>query len=671
MSRPCDLFVCVLLLAGCGSGPFGTDDTSGGGDDHPSPTDADEDGFPAGDDCDDHDASVNPDASEVCDPANEDENCNGVADDADAYATGQSTWYRDADGDGFGTPLDTQLFCDQPGGYIADGTDCDDGDPATNPEREEVCDAVDKDENCNGLVNDADPGMAEDGLSVWYRDADHDGFGDPSATVEACDAPTGYVAEANDCDDTDAAVTPEATEICDDGVDNDCDGTPNACGILGTIALSRGTAEAKIAGLGSNDALTYMHGMAPAGDLDSDGFDDFVLGALNADGSAATGSGEAYVFFGPVSGFSSVSAADTILAGGAASDAFGCAVLGGFDASGDGREDLVVGALAKGSTDTGGAYLYRGPLSVAETASSADTTWTGAGGNDYLGGALAAGDFNDDGRDDLVIGSYDGPYLFHGTISIGTISMSSANAFFSESMAFDSPLASGDADGDGLFDLAIGDYDDDMSDSGAGTVYFVSGEPSGTVTLDTGADAWFVGEDGSDAAGKSLALRGDANDDGYDDLAIGAPEEDAGGSGSGAVYILFGPLDGYLDLSASDVKLWGESDDDACGSSVAWAGDVNGDGRDDLLVGCASEDTASSGAGAAYLLYGPVVVSGSLATADAKLLGESSDDATGYTVAGAGDVNGDGTADILIGAHGDDDGGSDAGAALLLLGGGM
>ena len=164
-------------------------------------------------DCDDDDGAVNPAATELCDGLDND--CNGLTDE-DAAADA-ATWYADSDGDGFGDAGSTAVECSQPVGYVSDDTDCDDGAGAVNPDATEVCDGIDND--CDS-VTDTD---ATD-RDTWYRDSDGDNFGDASASTLSCSEPAGYVADATDCDDGAAATYPGATETCD-GEDNDCDGT--------------------------------------------------------------------------------------------------------------------------------------------------------------------------------------------------------------------------------------------------------------------------------------------------------------------------------------------------------------------------------------------------------------------------------------------------------------
>ncbi len=161
-------------------------------------------------DCDDSDASINPDAEERC--GGGDEDCDGVTDEADAVDAG--TWYADQDGDGYGDPATGASACTQPSGTTSDDSDCDDSDANIRPGVKESCDGID--DNCDGDVD-------EGATSTWYADGDGDGYGDSASSSEACEAPSGHVAVGGDCDDGDASIHPDAEEVCD-GVDNDCDG---------------------------------------------------------------------------------------------------------------------------------------------------------------------------------------------------------------------------------------------------------------------------------------------------------------------------------------------------------------------------------------------------------------------------------------------------------------
>jgi hypothetical protein len=187
--------------------------------------DADGDGVAACDDCDDADPAVHPGATEVCDATDTDEDCDGLADDADADVTGTTAWGRDADGDGYAGAGATVTSCEAPVGYAAVFGDCDDLDGRLNPGGAEVCDAADADEDCDGLVDDADPSTDAATWTTHYGDSDGDGYGDPTRSATLCDTPAGYVSNDDDCNDGSASISPADTEACDaSNTDEDCNG---------------------------------------------------------------------------------------------------------------------------------------------------------------------------------------------------------------------------------------------------------------------------------------------------------------------------------------------------------------------------------------------------------------------------------------------------------------
>ncbi len=176
--------------------------------------DADNDGFYYFEDCDDENAAINPDGVETCNGADDD--CNGSIDEGLAI----NTYYQDADGDGYGSimmAVDTCLSV-PPAGFVTNSLDCEDTDNMVNVDAVEICDGIDN--NCSGAIDDNIP------YYDYYRDADGDGFGDPTTVMEFCSLvpPAGFVADATDCDDNNAQINSNAVEICD-GIDNNCSGS--------------------------------------------------------------------------------------------------------------------------------------------------------------------------------------------------------------------------------------------------------------------------------------------------------------------------------------------------------------------------------------------------------------------------------------------------------------
>jgi large repetitive protein len=210
-------FLSLLVLVGCpvpgdkciDSGSYDVSCIDLGDKPTAGNTDYDADGYFADVDCDDADATVNPDATEVCNGYDDD--CDG---DVDIDATDGTVVYTDADGDGYGAGDSVGVLCDD-AGYANEPGDCDDANVAVNPDAVEACDGIDS--NCDGNVDD-------DLVGTWYADADGDGYGDVAVSSVSCEQPAGYVLYSTDCNDANAFVYPGATEVCN-GVDDDCEGT--------------------------------------------------------------------------------------------------------------------------------------------------------------------------------------------------------------------------------------------------------------------------------------------------------------------------------------------------------------------------------------------------------------------------------------------------------------
>lgn len=196
--------------------------------------DQDDDGSPDDLDCAPENPAIYPSALEICDGL--DNNCDGFTDDADPNLSlvGAMSGYLDRDGDGYGSDVDPWVVtCSADVALVDRAGDCLDGDPTVSPDAAEICDGIDND--CDGLTDDEDPSVADAGpdeygeegpsLELAWPDADGDGYGDAdAASIEVCLRPEGYALNDADCDDSDAAINPIATEICNQGTDDDCDG---------------------------------------------------------------------------------------------------------------------------------------------------------------------------------------------------------------------------------------------------------------------------------------------------------------------------------------------------------------------------------------------------------------------------------------------------------------
>ncbi|MDP2314089.1 MAG: MopE-related protein [Pseudomonadota bacterium] len=619
-------------------------------------TDADADGYAACAECDDRDAAVSPGAVETCNTIDDD--CDGVAD--EAGAVGGADWYADTDGDSHGDPTSIHASCDAPTGYVAADDDCDDTDAAISPDGTEAC-ATAADDDCDGDTNPRDA----DGCTRFYFDYDGDSYG---STSNACLCePDGYLTadNADDCDDGDAAVLPGATELWGNGVDEDCDGE--------TDLVPLADADATFVGETTGDNAGYA--VSGAGDLDADGYDDLVIGAIEAD-AGGTGSGVAYVVRGPVTGTVDLSSADAEIVGESAGDGAGYAVARAGDVDGDGYADLLVGANTTDATDFGSAYLLLGPVTGTIDLSAADAEWVGGSRSDEAGVGLGGGgDLDGDGLDDFAVGatlsdsggtSSGGAFVVSG-LGRGVDLLSAAVATLvgearSDEAGYRVCIAD-DLDGDGAADLLVSGDQNDSGGTDAGAAYVVFGPVTGAIDLST-ADARLLGEAADDRAGIGLDAPGDMDGDGHGDILVGASRARS----SGAAYLVLGGVTGDLDLGDADAILEGVDANDGVGGSVAGAGDVNADGNLDLLLGASLLDGDVADAGGAYLVYGPVTGTRSLSTADGTFGGASVDSFAGFSVAGAGDTDGDGFADFLIGAYAADDGGSNAGTASLFLG---
>jgi hypothetical protein len=418
---------------------------------------------------------------------------------------------------------------------------------------------------------------------------------------------------------------------------------------------------------GDQTFADYGYCVATAGDVNGDGFSDILVGASRYD-HGQEDEGRAYLYLG--SGDGPRSTAGWVIEADQAGAHFGTVASAG-DVDGDGYEDVIVGAEGYdfGQADEGAIFLFMGTMNGLSASPSwfAESDQAEAG----LGHALAgAGDVNGDGYSDILAGApyYDGAYFDEGRAFLWLGSPTGAPMGDPENAAWSTAgthnnaelgaaVAAADVNGDGFGDVIVGirKYSEGQNKEGAAAVYL--GSESGLAST----SVWLCQSDQAHAQlGYAVASAGDVNNgDGYSDVLVGAPFQDNGENDEGMVYLYNGSSDGpELDWS------WyaeGDAEDAQLGFSIASAGDVNGDGYSDIIVGAPLifDGTGSFG----VWLGSPEGPAGhNLWDADFAdyILGGSQ---SGYAVASAGDVDGNGFSDIIIAAPGSYDGRGEVGVA--------
>ena len=439
--------------------------------------------------------------------------------------------------------------------------------------------------------------------------------------------------------------------------------------------------------------------VAIVGDVNGDGYDDLLIGASGND-DLALSAGAVYLVLGSPTTWimdSDLSAVDASFYGEASGDRAGGAVCGAGDVNGDGYDDLLVGVSENNEVaeSAGQAYLVLGRETgwqTGVTLGAADASFHGEQLGDNAGYAVStAGDVDGDGYDDVLVGASGANdvgilsgklYLIAGGATgwaMDTPLAAAAASFLGETSANNAGAGAaggGDVDGDGFEDFLVGAPRNDQANGDAGKVYVVFGRSSGwaqDTPLST-ASASFLGTDWNEYAGQSVAIPGDVNGDGYDDLLIGGPGNDAAAPYAGQVYLILGRPSGWsidVMLSNADASFQGEVAEDRAGYSVSGAGDVDGDGLADFMVGATSSGESHPFAGQVYVILGRTsgwAFSTPISDADGFLLGEREATSLGYSVAGGGDLDGDGYDDVVAGGPSDDEGGHSAGQAYLVAG---
>lgn len=536
------------------------------------------------------------------------------------------------------------------------GQDCNDYDAAIFPGADDsTCDAIDGD--CDGLI---DEGL----MSVFYLDADGDGYGVLDDSLEACLRPEGYAWQAGDCRDDLSSVNPEAEEICNDGLDNNCDDLPGDCALgreprLRDIAIKvhgslrdsqlgwylesypaeLGSPQNGFIAAGRVDKRVYYYrapfnedeiypsdsyvALYPSGEYNQDEFDYELTGIALigpqvdeglpqlAVGLMSRPEARSTVHLRSLSiladEYIDISDAPRLFHEDEQLDSWGWSPEPAGDVNGDGIEDLWVGSGDEQEV----AYLYHGPIEGFQGAGNADVTIMGSGGT--LAGVVVLGatDFNGDGLPDVVLSD---PFAANarGTLYVAFAPFLREQDLEDAEVQLTPPndgvdhgvafsLATGDLDGDGHPDLGAGSIVSSRDVTYGGSAYLLQGPFQQGSAWEDHLVAELHGEQEQTFLGLTTDLH-DLNGDGLAEWLVGAPYTDYGdyGDAVGAVYLYHGPVEGDVTVADADTVFYGTVDGENLGWSILVAPDLTGDGWDDLILG--APEAATDGSGNVYIV---------------------------------------------------------------------
>lgn len=493
----------------------------------------------------------------------------------------------------------------------------------------------------------------------------------------------------SDCNDTDATVFPGACEVCGDDIDQDCYPDEPVCHptLDGVYDL-----ETNAVGLSGVTAQDYAGiAVASAGDVNGDGLGDLLVGASTANPGGIVKAGSAYLLLAPVANLSLGSASGRY-DGIGTDDRAGVAVAG-LDFDTDGYSDLVIGSKQhdEGSVDQGAVYLVYGreaSPSAFNPLDEAGVMLLGDLGSEAGGTLASAPDLDGEPGADLIVGGehYDDDrglvWMIPGRVTpypAGTNQLlSNLGARIAGERSDDNFGSSlddgGDIDGNGVNEILIGALNEPGESTFGGAGYVVFGGPAltrGNIISAADADYKLLGEQSLDHAGSAVS-GGDIDGDGLSDVVIGARGHSVVEL-EGAVYVLTAdtllsvPSGSSIQLGLADARILGEGVGHRLGQAVSVVGDANCDGAADLLIGA---DQYGGGAGAAYLVFGPI--DGDVDLEDEQVVRmygtPGSDDSLGAYLNGAGDVDHDGLADLIIGAYKGGESPAQAGKVWVVFG---
>jgi hypothetical protein len=408
----------------------------------------------------------------------------------------ETKWYADTDGDGYGDPFSELSACEAPAGSVSNHDDCDDLDAMAQPE------------------------------AIWYRDVDGDGYGDPEQTLTSCLSPMGYIAEADDCDDLDGSRYPGALWFMDTDTDGYGDDTQtvDACGDVSGAVNQTGDCD-------DDDWLIHPAGNEICDEIDNDC--DGLVDSLDDDIDIFT----QILMFEDLDG-----------------DGYGTEVAVGYGCPSD-----LLGATVVGDCDDGEATTYPNRLDYNDTVDS-----------------------DCDGEASMFIAT---------SVSTGWVSDVS-------STAFGVVTASKDLDGDGKNELLVGAYN--AGDADEGGIRLFPGDISGDLTRFPEEGFIWNAEVVDAKAGTAVAFIGDWDGDGVEDIMAGAPYDV---ENTGMAYLFSSDMDSGTLAGARTVR-GSELTDNFFGQAIMAVGDIDDDGLDDVMIGARKDSTARPGGGSITLFYG-------------------------------------------------------------------